>query len=157
MIRVMAICLFRQSDEILVTEGLDTTNNQRYARPLGGGVELGETSEQTIVREIREELGAEIRELKLLGVLENLFELEGQLRHEVVFVYDGQFADQSLYELAEIKLLDGEWRTGAIWRPLEWFGDECMLVPVGIEKLLHLPDAPAREIRAAPPAFGAGL
>ncbi len=136
MIRVLAICLFRRGDEILVTEGLDTTNNQRYARPLGGGIELGETSEQTIVREIREELGAKVRDLKLLGVLENLFELEGRQQHEVIFVYDGQFADRSLYELAEIKLLDGGWRTGAIWRPMEWFNQQCPLVPVGIAKLL---------------------
>jgi 8-oxo-dGTP pyrophosphatase MutT (NUDIX family) len=136
MIRVTAICLFRRGDEILVTEGFDTANNQRYARPLGGGVELGETSEQTIVREIREEVGAEVRNLKLLGVLENLFELEGRQQHEVVFVYDGQFEDESLYESTEIPMLDGGWSTGAIWRPLEWFSEECMLTPVGIEKLL---------------------
>jgi 8-oxo-dGTP pyrophosphatase MutT (NUDIX family) len=119
-----------------VTEGFDTANNQRYARPLGGGVELGETSEQTIVREIREEIGAEVLDLKLLGVLENLFELEGRQQHEVVFVYDGQFEDRSLYEHAEIPLLDGGWRTGAIWRSMEWFNQECPLVPVGIEKLV---------------------
>lgn len=136
MIRVLAICLFRRGDEILVTEGLDTSTNRRYARPLGGGVELGETSEQTIVREIREEIGAEVRDLKLLGVLENLFELEGQQRHEVVFVYDGQFVDLSLYQKTEIPLRDGGWLTGAIWRSLEGFGEESMLVPVGIEKLV---------------------
>lgn len=136
MIRVIAICLFRRGDEILVTEGLDASTNRRYARPLGGGVELGETSEQTIIREIREEIGAEVRDLKLLGVLENLFELEGQQRHEVVFVYDGQFVDLSLYQKAEIPLRDGGWLTGAIWRSLEGFGEESMLVPVGIEKLV---------------------
>ena len=136
MIRVIAICLFRRGEEILVTEGLDTSCNRRYARPLGGGVELGETSEQTIAREIREEIGSEVRDLKLLGVLENLFELEGQQRHEVVFVYDGRFEDNSLYEMAEIPLLDGGWMTGAIWRPLHWFDEQCPLVPVGIERLL---------------------
>lgn len=136
MIRVVAVCLFRRNSEILVTEGFDTSTNLRYARPLGGGVEVGETSAQTIVREIREELGAEVRDLKLLGVLENLFELEGSPWHEVVFVYDGQFLKESLYELDEIPLLDGGWRTGAIWRELEWFGPECMLTPVGIEEFL---------------------
>ena len=137
MIRVVAICLFRRGEEILVTEGFDTSTNRRYARPLGGGVELGETSEQTIVREIREEIAADVRDLKLLGVLENLFELEGQQRHEVVFVYDGQFLESSLYEKPEIPLLEGGWVTGAIWRPLDWFSEECMLTPVGIERLLE--------------------
>ena len=85
---------------------------------------------------MREEIDAEICELKLLGVLENLFELEGEQRHEVVFVYDGRFVDESLYQMTEIPLLDGGWRTGAIWHPLEWFRDECMLTPVGIERLL---------------------
>jgi 8-oxo-dGTP pyrophosphatase MutT (NUDIX family) len=136
MIRVIAICLFRRGDAILVTEGFDTVNNQRYARPLGGGVELGETSEQTVVREIREEIGAEVRNLTLLGVLENLFELEGRQQHEVVFVYDGQLADRTLYEQAEIPLLDGGWKTGAIWRQLSWFDEECPLVPAGIERLM---------------------
>ena len=136
MIRVLAICLFRRGDEFLVTEGLDSSTNRRYARPLGGGVELGETSEQTIVREIREELGAEVRDLKLLGVLENLFELEGERRHEVVFVYDGQFVDASLYQRSEIPLLDGEWLSGAIWRPLKGFSEEYVLVPVGLEKFV---------------------
>ena len=136
MIRVIAICLFRRGGEILVTEGLDTSTNRRYARPLGGGVELGENSEQAIIREIREEIDAEVCELKLLGVLENLFELEGEQRHEVVFVYDGRFVDESLYQMTEIPMLDGGWMTGAIWRPLDWFSDECMLTPEGIERLL---------------------
>jgi len=142
-IRVIAICLFRRGGEILVTEGFDTANNRRYARPLGGGVELGETSEQAIVREIREELGAEVQDLKLLGVLENLFKLEGRQQHEVVFVYDGEFEDKSLYLSAEIPLLDGGWRTGAIWRPFAWFDEQCPLVPVGIEKLLTEQDCRA--------------
>jgi 8-oxo-dGTP pyrophosphatase MutT (NUDIX family) len=137
MIRVIAICLFRHRDSILVTEGLDTSTNRRYARPLGGGVELGESSQQTVIREICEEIGAEVRDLKLLGVLENLFELESQQRHEVVFVYDGQFVDRSLYEMAEIPLLEGGWLTGAIWRPLASFDEQYMLVPVGIEALVN--------------------
>lgn len=136
MIRVIAICLFRRGGEILVTEGFDTSTKKRYARPLGGGVELGESSEQTIIREIREELGTEVRDLKLLGVLENLFVLEGEQRHEVVFVYDGRFVDELLYSLAEIPLLDGGWLTGAIWRPLNWFSEDCMLVPGGMQSLL---------------------
>jgi len=45
--------------------------------------------------------------------------------------------DELLYQSSEIPLLDGGWRTGAIWRPLGWFSEECMLTPVGIEKLLH--------------------
>ena len=137
MIRVIAICLFRRGDEILVTEGLDTSCNRRYARPLGGGVELGETSEQAIVREIQEEIDAEVRDLRLLGVLENLFELEGRQHHEVVFVYDARFEDNSLYEMAEIPLLEGGWMTGAIWRPLDWFGEHCPLVPTDLPRLLR--------------------
>lgn len=136
MIRVIAICLFRRGDEILVTEGLDTSTNRRYARPLGGGVELGETSEQAIVREIREEIGAEVRDLKLLGVLENLFELESEQRHEVVFVYDGRFVDPSLSQKTEIPLSEGGWLTDAVWRPLASFNEQYMLVPVGIEALV---------------------
>ncbi|WP_397376708.1 NUDIX domain-containing protein [Paenibacillus sp. p3-SID867] len=40
---------------------------------VGGTVEYGESSKETIIREVREELNAEIQEPKLKFVIENLF------------------------------------------------------------------------------------
>jgi ADP-ribose pyrophosphatase YjhB (NUDIX family) len=132
MIRVISVCVFRHGDSILVSEGIDTVKQERFARPLGGGVEQGETSAQAIVREIREELGQAITELRLLGVLENIFQYQGQPGHEVVFVYDARFVDESRYDRDELPMCEAGWTTPAKWRLLGSFGPECRLVPEGL-------------------------
>ncbi len=66
-IRPTAICVLRRGDELLVYEGYEPVRQFGYARPLGGGIDLGETSAAAVVREIREELGAEITDIALLG------------------------------------------------------------------------------------------
>ena len=56
-----------------------------FNRPLGGSVELGERSLDAVVREIREELDATFVPEGLLGIVENIFELDGELGHDIVF------------------------------------------------------------------------
>lgn len=58
-VRPIALCVFRdESDRILVLEGYDPTRALTFYRRLGGGIEFGERSQDTVAREIREELGA---------------------------------------------------------------------------------------------------
>ena len=45
---------------ILVGHTYDTVKQDHYCRPLGGGIEFGERGAGAIMREIWEELGAEI-------------------------------------------------------------------------------------------------
>ena len=49
----------------------------------GGRCELLETSQEAICREMREELGAEIRVARLLWILENFFEHNGVACHQL--------------------------------------------------------------------------
>ncbi|TMD79676.1 MAG: NUDIX domain-containing protein, partial [Chloroflexi bacterium] len=49
----------------------------------GGRAELRESTAETITREIREELGIEVRVERLLWVVENFFELAEILHHEL--------------------------------------------------------------------------
>jgi len=49
----------------------------------GGRAELRESTAETITREIREELGIEVRIERLLWVVENFFELAEILHHEL--------------------------------------------------------------------------
>ena len=58
-VRAIAICLFRRGDKILALEGYDEVKRQTFYRPLGGTIEFGEHSSQTVVRELREELSIE--------------------------------------------------------------------------------------------------
>jgi 8-oxo-dGTP pyrophosphatase MutT (NUDIX family) len=97
-IRPLVICLFRHNGQILVAEGYDPVKKQRFYRPLGGAIEFGEFSQAALVREMREELGAEVADLRYLGTLENIFEFAGAPGHEIVLVYDGRLVDPRYYE-----------------------------------------------------------
>jgi 8-oxo-dGTP pyrophosphatase MutT (NUDIX family) len=138
-IRPIAICLFRNGNRILVSEGFDTVKQNYFYRPLGGGIEYGESSKAAVEREIREELGVEIENVQLLDVLENIFIYEGQQGHEIVFVFDAEFADKSLYKLDEIDGFEQEAnvRFKAIWKSLnEIERSGGRLVPENLAKLL---------------------
>ena len=138
-IRPIAICLFRDGDRILVSEAYDSSEGSHFCRPLGGGIEFGEQSRDAVLREIREEVGAEVEKLELVGVLENVFMYEGARGHEIVFVYDGEFKDRSLYEAGEVRGYRAETDAGfvAAWRsPQEMRATNVRLVPEGLADLL---------------------
>ena len=71
-VRGLAICLFRQGGRILVAEGYDPVKREVFYRPLGGGIEFGERSEETVRRELLEEIHAEVSDLHYLFTLENI-------------------------------------------------------------------------------------
>jgi 8-oxo-dGTP pyrophosphatase MutT (NUDIX family) len=53
----------------------------------GGGAEIGETSQQTLEREMMEELGLEVEVERLLWMVENFFHYEGRDWHELGLYY----------------------------------------------------------------------
>jgi 8-oxo-dGTP pyrophosphatase MutT (NUDIX family) len=139
-IRPLAICVFRHNEHILVAEGYDPIKRQSFYRPLGGGIEFGETSEQTIHRELLEEIGAEVCELRYLGTLENIFVFNGAAGHEIVQVYDGALANAGLYEQSVIlgQEMDMAESFQAVWKHLDEFGDgKLILYPTGLLEMLH--------------------
>ena len=81
----------------------DPNKDEYFFRPIGGGIEFGETSVQAIEREVLEEIQQQIAQPKLICVLENLFSFDGQQGHEIVFVYGAEFVDSALYKEAEIQ------------------------------------------------------
>jgi 8-oxo-dGTP pyrophosphatase MutT (NUDIX family) len=136
-IRPISICLLRRGDEILVHESYDSVKQRGFARPLGGGIDFGETSANAAIREIKEELGFDITEVKLLGIVENIFVCDGEPGHEVVFVYDGQFVDEALYERESLEAVEGKRRFQAVWRsPQALLAGPHYLVPEEIWDLL---------------------
>ncbi|MBD2175812.1 NUDIX domain-containing protein [Pseudanabaena sp. FACHB-1998] len=133
--KAMCVCSYKES--ILVARGEDSQNGAIFYRPLGGSIEFGETSQNAIIREIKEEIGADLIDVKLLGVLESLFDFEGERGHEVVFIYDAQLVDKKLY--AE-KTIIGQETDGseivATWQKLDYFVAQGRLVPEGLLDLL---------------------
>lgn len=139
-IRPIAICLFRDGNRILVSEAYDSSKQDYYCRPLGGAIEFGENSRDAMLREIREEISVEVKNLKFVGVLESIFRYEGALGHEIVFVYDAEFADEKLYRKGEIDGYEAgiDARFTARWYSLEEMSEKNLrLVPEGLAQLLE--------------------
>ena len=140
-IRPLAICVFRNKDRILVAEGYDPIKGKTFYRPLGGGIEFGERSEETICRELMEEIGVELKQdtLKYLGAVENIFTFNGVPGHEIVLIYDGALEDSGLYDQAVIlgKEANGE-EIRAMWKNLDDFrAGKSTLYPDGLLEMLE--------------------
>jgi 8-oxo-dGTP pyrophosphatase MutT (NUDIX family) len=139
-IRPLAICIFRHNDQILVSESYDSVKEQQFYRPLGGGIEFGEPSTETICRELMEELNVEVdkESLKYLGAVENIFTFEGTPSHEIILVNDGALQDAGLYERAVLvgQEADGE-VIRAAWKGINEFGEgKSILYPTGLLEML---------------------
>ena len=138
-IRPIAICIFRRScdDQILVAQWRDPGKDHYFYRPLGGAIEFGERSQRTIERELMEELGAEVANLRYLATLENIFVHNGQQGHEIVLLYEGNLVDAALYQVDAIDGHDdGDVPLKAVWKPLSFFGPSAPLYPDGLLELL---------------------
>lgn len=140
-IRPLAICIFRHRNRILVAEGYDSVKDEYFYRPLGGGIEFGEHSRETIRRELMEEVNLQVEEnsLQYLGTVENIFTFLGKPGHEVVMIYDGKFSDPRVYEQDVIR---GREANGddfhAVWKHIDEFGEgKSILYPTGLLELLR--------------------
>lgn len=137
-IRPIALCVIWRDDAIFVFKGYDPLKDQFFYRPLGGGIEFGETGEQAVRRELREEINTELVNLRYRGVLENIFTFNGRAGHEIVLLYEGELADRSLYNQSSVTgYEDGGEPFQAFWKPLADFQDgRSPLYPDGLLELL---------------------
>ncbi|MGD0708994.1 MAG: NUDIX hydrolase [Anaerolineaceae bacterium] len=137
-IRPLAIGIFSHTSRILLHEGYDRIKQQTFYRPLGGGIEFGETGAEALAREMHEEIGQAIRDIRYLGTLENIFTFEGEPGHEIVLVYDAAFVDSAIYQKTKIDGIEGEdIPFVAVWKALEDFSNSRgPLYPDGLYNLL---------------------
>jgi 8-oxo-dGTP pyrophosphatase MutT (NUDIX family) len=132
-IRCVAHAVIRRGDELLVTCGGD------WYRCVGGGIEPGERSEHAVRREVHEELGVELSRVDRLGVLENIFDVEGRRQHQTCFAFDCAIADASFYARARNDVVEaGAAIEQAFWVPLADFTSGAKrLVPEGLLELVQ--------------------
>jgi 8-oxo-dGTP pyrophosphatase MutT (NUDIX family) len=134
-VRPIAICVCQDNRRILVTEF--RTQGRLYYRPIGGTIEFGERGEEAVRREFREEIAADLADVRYLGMLENIFTSEGRRGHEIVLVYDGRLTNASLYQLEVILGDENGNPFKAIWKDISAFGPgKPPVYPEGLLDLL---------------------
>ena len=135
--RVAAVCLDR--GRVL----LQTGDEIDYWFLPGGRGQLLEPSEEALRREMREELGAEVRVERLLWVAENFFRLGAENYHEICFYYLVKFSDgATILKSDGIPTFEEGFEFSNRWHDLAGL-DGLKLVPPFLKKALRaLPDHP---------------
>lgn len=85
-VELIARALVIRDRKILVCQ---TQGRPYYFLP-GGHVEFSETLYQALRREIFEEMGAVVTKAQFIGGVENIFNQNGQLKHEISFVFHAE-------------------------------------------------------------------
>ena len=88
-LNVRAACIIKHNNKVL----LHKSDDKEHYCLIGGRVEIGESSENTIRREIKEELDKEIEIKGYISTIENFFTFEGSKYHEYMFVYEAEFRE----------------------------------------------------------------
>ncbi len=138
-IRVKALGLHWRAGGLLAAEVHDDSGALKGVRPLGGTVEFGETWQETLHREFREELDVHVVIQSGPLVLENIYEHEGQTGHEILFVADvkfpsGAFVDQDVIKFSEDK---GQICTARWFAPEDLKSQGIALFPAGLSDHLR--------------------
>lgn len=139
-IRVISLAaIVRPTDDaLLVMRCFDPSRALIFYRPLGGAVEFGETTQETVRRELMEEIGLDVIVKRRLGVVESQFVYDGRPGHEIAFIWHAEFADTAAYleetfTFQEDNGLSGE----AIWvYPDKLASQGIPLYPTGLTELL---------------------
>lgn len=140
-IRPISLALIQRPSDgrWLAVYGHDSRKNQEFYRPPGGGVEFGESSSETVCREMMEEFEAVVEPLHLWGVTENIFTYEGSPGHEIVFLWECRFVDERFYTQDEIIISDDSGtRNPAHWiHPDDLAARGIALHPEGLPEVLR--------------------
>lgn len=115
--RANTLGIILKENQILLEEikGKHSRGTGLYYRPIGGTIELGEKSSETIKREFLEELAVEVEVTRYITCLENIFEIEGEMGHEITQVYELAFKDPTLYQKDTFQVVEGTRITYAKW------------------------------------------
>ena len=139
-IRVIALGLHWRAGRLLAAEVRDDAGRLKGVRPLGGGVDFGETAAAALQREFMEELDVEIAIAGAPMVMENIYHHEGATGHEIAFLYpvslpEGAFAAQERIQFRED---DGTPGCAGWYDPAELdLPEGPALFPAGLKHLLR--------------------
>ena len=103
-------------------------------------------SEETVKRELVEELGKEIEITGYVATIENFFALEGQKYHEIMFIHKAEFADEADKNITEtMENLEGKDYLKYEWIDIEKI-DKYPLLPAVMKEVLKEKIFPVHKI-----------
>ena len=104
-LNIRACALIIHNNKLLVHNNI----NENHVALVGGRVKIGESSEDTLKREIKEEMGKEIEILEYVSTIENFFDADDMPYHEIMFVYRVDFKEEEDKKIVDsIKNIEGE-------------------------------------------------
>jgi len=121
---------------------LHTTEKDDFWNLPGGRVEFNESTDQTIIREIKEELDIEVQINKLLFVNEDFFDYENKHYHEIGFYYLIDFPDghEVIEKEGEFKGIEDNGRLIFRWFSLDELKDMNVYPEILKTELIKLKD-----------------
>lgn len=107
--------IIKQEDKFLIMR----VNKTSYYHIPGGHIEIGEDSKQAVIREIKEEIGCNVKKANLFAIQENFWTRNNKKCHGIEFYYmiepeqKLKMEDQEKLEIdkGEEKLLELKWVT----------------------------------------------
>tara|TARA_Y100001970_G_C14253839_1_gene873673 strand:- start:2271 stop:2690 length:420 start_codon:yes stop_codon:yes gene_type:complete len=109
-------------NKILVYKVTDCVNKKSFFRLIGGHIDFGESGEEALKREFKEEINQDIRIIRKLDTFENIFFYNGKDMHEFISLFQIKFKNESIYHQKGILGNEGPNRTFiADWVPIEEF------------------------------------
>ena len=108
-----------------------------YYALIGGRVQITESSDDTVRREIFEELGKEIELTGYIGTVENFFEHKGKTFHEIMFIHKAEFINDEDKKIIDTmqNIEEGEKHVQYEWIDINEL-DKYEIKPIIIKKIL---------------------
>lgn len=107
--------IIKQGNKFLIMR----VNKTSYYHIPGGHIEIGEDSEQAVIREIKEEIGCDVEKIKLFAIQENFWIRNNKKCHGIEFYYiiepkqklKMEDCEKIEIDKCEEKLLELKWTT----------------------------------------------
>ena len=105
---------------------------------MGGRISIGESSEETVKREFKEEIGKDVEIIGYVGTVENFFTTETEKYHEIMFIYQLEFVDEEDKKIEHtLKNIEGEDYLEYKWLDIDNLENEP-LRPEGIIQIIKI-------------------
>lgn len=131
-LNVRAAAIIIHNNKVL----LHKNKNESYHALLGGRTQIGESSIETVKREVMEEIGKEIEVTGYCCTIENFFNFRGSEYHEIMFVHLAEFVNEEDKKIEEtLQNVEGKDRLEYKWLDLDKI-NEYEIRPEAMKKVL---------------------